>query len=73
MAYAKKCDRCGRFYDEKYVKGFGKKIKLDDLPVQGIKIISNPNKYGNYYDLCPECIIDLLKFMNINEKGEGEE
>ena len=70
MAYARKCDRCGRFYDEKYVEGFEKKIKLDDLPVQGIKIIFNPGEYGKYYDLCPECIIDFLKFMNINEKGE---
>lgn len=58
MAEAKKCDRCGKYYEyttkytrlvhKEYVRGVGYRLKCS-------------------YDLCDECRDDLYKFMNIEE------
>lgn len=62
MALAKRCDRCGKFY-EYY-------ITTDKVNAVGLfKISQNgniwaPDKSG--YDLCPECLREFEDFM----KGE---
>lgn len=50
MADAKKCDRCGIFY-EPGMGFFGKKH------------IRKPGNHHSYYDLCENCQHDLDKFM----------
>lgn len=59
MANAKKCDRCGKFY-EKYTK----KLK-DGSIVNGIIVIGSgfPVTDENFEDLCPECMKELEKWM----------
>lgn len=62
MANAKKCDRCGKYYDKcpnvKTINGY---------KVLGIKIFTS---YGPYLelDLCEKCIDDLYDFLGIEEK-----
>ena len=62
MASAKKCDRCGKYYDKcTSVK------RINDHQVKGIKIFTS---YGPYLelDLCEKCIDDLYDFLGIEEK-----
>ena len=61
MADAKKCDRCGKFYDEntitKIINGFKYKIG-------GITVMSTGGSDIFYADLCDDCVKDLNKFLN---------
>ena len=65
MALAKKCDRCGKFYDE---YNFAK----DDKNINGIMTL-NLDEHDDYYahdplDLCPSCKDSFEKWLN--KKGE---
>ena len=65
MALAKKCDRCGKFYDE---YNFAK----DDKNINGIMTL-NLDEQDHYYtheplDLCPSCKDSFEKWLN--KKGE---
>ena len=65
MALAKKCDRCGKFYDE---YNFAK----DDKNINGI-IIFNLDAQDYYYtnrplDIFPNCNYSFEKWLN--KKGE---
>ena len=61
MSDAKKCDRCGKYYD----KSTNAK-SIDGRSVRGIKIFTS----GPYIelDLCEKCIDDLYDFLGIEEK-----
>ena len=62
MASAKKCDRCGKYYDKcTSVK------RINGYQVKGINIFTS---YGPYLelDLCEKCIDDLYDFLGIEEK-----
>ena len=62
MSDAKKCDRCGKYYDKcQNVK------TINGYKVRGIKIFTS---YGPYLelDLCEKCIDDLYDFLGIEEK-----
>ena len=61
MADAKKCDRCGKFYDK-----CPKAKSINGRYVQGIRISTS----GPYIelDLCEKCINDLYDFLGIEEK-----
>lgn len=50
MSDAKKCDRCGKFY-EPYPDG-QRVMNTDLLP------------HVAYYDLCPDCNDDLIDWVN---------
>lgn len=66
MANAKKCDRCGSYYDSYNDKSNAKKIN----GIMLINIDSN-NRYFSHgpYDLCPACSDELMKwFGKENEK-----
>lgn len=62
MANAKRCDRCGKYYDENY----------HDRYIMGHTIIQLrlatelPNNYRPY-DLCDCCFDDLYDFLGIKE------
>lgn len=65
MALAKKCDRCGKFYDEY-------NSAEDDKNINGIMTL-NIDKQGRYYkhkplDLCPFCKCLFEKWLN--KKGD---
>ena len=66
MANAKKCDRCGSYYDSYNDKNNAEKIN----GIMLINIDSN-NRYFSHepYDLCPVCSDELMKwFRKENEK-----
>lgn len=67
-----KCDRCGKLY-EGYHKDKTKQERIN--PVTGL-FVSNSMKFlvqntngtisgGRYYDLCKDCMNDLIAFMDI--------
>ena len=61
MSAAKKCDRCGKYYD----KSTNAKT-IDGRNVKDIRISTS----GPYMelDLCENCIIDLYDFLGIDKK-----
>ena len=61
MASAKKCDRCGKYYDNN-------KSTLRGYPgtlcgVTFVRSVGQPRCIGEK-DLCDECIAKLIRFMN---------
>ena len=65
MAEAKKCDRCGTFYDEYNVED------CDENP-NGFATVSIDSK-GDYFiydikDLCPNCMASFKKWIKVNGK-----
>ena len=65
MSLAKKCDRCGKFYDEY-------NFARDDKNINGIMTL-NLDDQDDYYahdplDLCPSCKDSFEKWLN--KKGE---
>ena len=61
MAAAKKCDRCGKFYDRntRTNKGLYKNEFID-----GIVKTTNIGNYLNQIDLCDECLDKLDIFLS---------
>ena len=61
MAAAKKCDRCGKFYDRnnRMNKGLYKNEVID-----GIVKTTNIGNYLNQIDLCDECLGKLDIFLS---------
>ena len=63
---AKKCDRCGKLYEEYNLSNNSKKINGMML----LNISSNQHYYGHSLkDLCPSCSAELVKWLN-NESEE---
>lgn len=67
MAQAKKCDRCGTFY-EYYLNG----TKSGD--VNGVRLVRNSADGPLIYeqsvlDLCPKCMGMLKRYLNPNGLG----
>jgi len=59
MADAKKCDRCGIFYEEETVTIYEKEV--DSIGLYG------GNNFGRDLDLCPKCLESLKSWL------EGED
>lgn len=62
MANAKKCDRCGKYYDE-----YGEDMDvMGNLPigdVNGIALVSD--EYNRLsLDICPMCMIQFVDWLN---------
>lgn len=60
MATARKCDRCGLYYDEYNVKDNAEKINGINL-----LIVDSDNRYFSHgpRDLCPACSNELMKWL----------
>lgn len=60
MANAKKCDRCGKFYE------FGDLgVSKSGSFVTGVAFKRHTNvNYDCYVDLCKDCIEDLKRFLD---------
>lgn len=50
---AKKCDRCGVFFEEG-----------TDYLILKEKVVTNDFLFGKEYDLCPICQEEFYKFLN---------
>lgn len=65
---AKKCDRCGRFYEEygeyKAKNNFEFEVKKTSMILTGTKTRAGDFIYKNKFDLCPICMDELDKFLN---------
>lgn len=61
---AKKCDRCGKFYDEYNVK--------DEQSPNSFRLLRKTENRVNYkldeYDLCPECMAKLQEWLQKGDK-----
>lgn len=64
MANAKKCDRCGSFYDP--YKGVRVRPNTKSV-LSSVNRVSFSNSFGSCFtfDLCPSCMASTLLFMNI--------
>lgn len=68
MAFAKKCDRCGKLY-EPYPTG----KKTENNALRRVRI--DPDGYicsqDNTLDLCPECMAEFNKWMIGGKFGDA--
>lgn len=62
MADAKKCDRCGNYYDknEKH-ETFG---RVSGSKLSGIRTVDRSGHMDKDFDLCDTCIGSFKKFMD---------
>lgn len=64
---AKKCDRCGRYYDDN--------VKNETIGcvhggvISSIIIIEKHGSADCDFDLCDDCIGELMSFLNINKSN----
>lgn len=72
MSDAKKCDRCGRFYEQnstpfdKY--GDTSNISGEKIIATGITLCSTHMGQCKYFDLCDECLESFDRWMRCLEK-----
>lgn len=60
MALAKKCDRCGKFYDYYPI---GDKVQYNALRMIQKKITGETKNSHAAYDLCSDCMYAFAKFI----------
>lgn len=63
---AKKCDRCGRFYEEYgdySVSNRNFKVKKPSMIRTGTKTVTENFVCEKHFDLCPICMDELDKFL----------
>lgn len=71
MSVARKCDRCGKFYEKNRVKW-----NYSGSITRGINVVNKDNRIAVECDLCDSCIEDLRCFMSYDDKEvdkNGEE
>lgn len=62
MAAAKKCDRCGKFYEKN--TRFSTFSSFRRTLLDGICFTTMNGGYVEYSDLCDDCIAELKLFLN---------
>mgnify|MGYP007008538399 CR=1 FL=1 len=67
MSMARKCDRCGKFYEKNRVKW-----NCEGSITRGIDVVNINNLIAVEYDLCDSCIEDLRCFMSYDDKEVNE-
>ena len=63
MARAKKCDRCGNFYEKNELYITSGKVSCSTIG----GVATTDAFYRNVdkkYDLCDDCIVELFRFLN---------
>lgn len=68
MAMVRKCDRCGKYYDEnsKYIWGFGR------AQIIGLCFETIYGNHSNKIDLCDECLGKVKEFLDTDILKERE-
>lgn len=65
---ARKCDRCGSYYDE------GSVVKLNDKPVDAAVLVRRDFTHqGICYDLCHDCLQELIGWLSGKEEDHGND
>lgn len=68
MALAKKCDRCGKFYEKNIL--YSKKVHNTVTHVDGVCMSVETGDTVDYMDLCDDCIHKLGLFLSGLELAE---
>ena len=63
MAWATKCDRCGKYFDWHSDETSGFAFLTYDYTK------GRYNIYSDEYDLCPKCVKDLYDWLDRKEKS----
>ena len=61
MANAKKCDRCGAFYENNTLL---KSRLCGNRVIVGIRLVTNAGSVEEEYDLCDHCLTELSCFLH---------
>lgn len=61
MASAKKCDRCGTFYEKNHER------------IAGVKTFDKTGNWIDWKDLCDDCVNDLKRFLDGAKVESGKE
>ena len=70
MADAKKCDRCGKYYDRSLKD---KSFKVNGETVYKAALINFSDGHIGEYDLCDQCARDLFHWLCNEEEVEHKE
>lgn len=77
MSDAKKCDRCGKFYEQNLIPfdkyGDTSIISGEKVITTGITLCSTHMGQCKYFDLCDECIESFDRWMRCLEKDRAKE
>ena len=68
MADAKKCDRCGGFYEEK-----DRSFKVNGCLASRVRILGTNGSFIGDYDLCDQCARDFFHFLCNEQETDMEE
>ena len=71
MADAKKCDRCGKYYDDESSKD--RNFRVNGIPIHQMALIDACDHHICEYDLCNECARDLFHWLCNEKEVEHEE
>lgn len=63
MALAKKCDRCGKFYEQYTVESPNKDGKINSIETIKRDPDGTVDRVNRMYDLCPECMDSFIYWM----------
>lgn len=67
MADAKKCDKCGKYYDE--YDGVAFSVEQAERRYIRMYLVPTDDYYRNRrFDLCPDCMKALISFIKQGEK-----
>lgn len=71
MSLAKKCDRCGIYYEQR-------NISFKRQPINGILLVdrraNNETQFGRInIDLCPKCLNSLVAWLAYDEKENKDD
>ena len=70
MANAKKCDRCGKYYDENAI--FKSSNCFNCQCVSSVTEMTVGGYHYKNYDLCDDCIADFRAFISGRKLAEEE-
>lgn len=68
MSKAKKCDRCGKFYEKNAV--MESKGSVRGSIIGGIKTATKEGRTDEEFDLCDDCIKSLGEWIKKTEFGQ---
>lgn len=69
MSKAKKCDRCGKFYEKNVV--MKSKCSVIGSTIGGINTATKEGKTDEHFDLCDDCVKSLFKWKGKPEVKGG--
>ena len=67
MSIAHKCDRCEKYFDP-FDKSHSQTRNRLEIWFTDWTITRGPSSYHKDYDICPECMVELEKWLGIEEK-----